>query len=383
VPGARTKVIQPLESAKVREIRVVEGQRVKRGQVLVVLDTVGAEADITRTHEDWVAAGLQRARALALLAAMDSARTPVLAAVPGATAAQMEAAVAHVQAQAQEFASKLARLDAEIARRVAEDVSVSAAIARAQDALPGAREQASDYQQLLLQEQVSRHATLDKAQRVLELEGELAQQRAKRSESRAALTEGRAQRVALQSETRRTWLDMLADATQRLTAYEQEWVKAKARNALSELSAPVDGTVQQLAIHTVGGVVTAAQTLMVLVPEGDEMVVEAVLENKDVGFVHVGQAAQVKVEAFAYTKYGTVPGQVINVSQDAINDEKRGLVYTAQIGLRESSLQVEGKLVQLSPGLSTTVEIKTGTRRLIEYFLSPLLQYKQESLRER
>jgi hemolysin D len=295
----------------------------------------------------------------------------------------MAAAQAHAQAQAQELASKLARLDAEIARRIAEEVSVAAAITRVQDALPSAREQASDYQQLLLQEQVSKHATLDKVQRVLDLEGELAQQRAKRNESRAALAEGRAQRVALQTETRRTWLDALADATQRLSAYEQEWVKAKARSALAELTAPVDGTVQQLAIHTVGGVVTAAQTLMVLVPDGEELVVEAVLENKDVGFVHAGQEAQVKVDAFSYTKYGTVPGQVISVSQDAVNDEKRGLVYTAQIALYQSTLLVEGKQVRLSPGLSTTVEIKTGKRRLIEYFLSPLLQYQQESLRER
>jgi hemolysin D len=383
VPGARTKLIQPLESAKVREIRVAEGQRVKRAQVLVVLDTVGAEADTARAHEDRVAAGLQRARAMALLASVDGARVPVLAQVPGATPQQMAAAQAHAQAQAQELASKLARLDAEIARRIAEEVSVAAAITRVQDALPSAREQASDYQQLLLQEQVSKHATLDKVQRVLDLEGELAQQRAKRNESRAALAEGRAQRVALQTETRRTWLDALADATQRLSAYEQEWVKAKARSALAELTAPVDGTVQQLAIHTVGGVVTAAQTLMVLVPDGEELVVEAVLENKDVGFVHAGQEAQVKVDAFSYTKYGTVPGQVISVSQDAVNDEKRGLVYTAQIALYQSTLLVEGKQVRLSPGLSTTVEIKTGKRRLIEYFLSPLLQYQQESLRER
>ena len=102
--------------------------------------------------------------------------------------------------------------------------------------------------------------------------------------------------------------------------------KARYQESLTLLNAPVAGTVQQLAIHTVGGVVTAAQPLMVIVPADQPVEVEAMLENKDVGFVRIGQEVEVKIDAFDYTKYGTVPARVVHVSRDAIQDEKKGLV---------------------------------------------------------
>ena len=107
------------------------------------------------------------------------------------------------------------------------------------------------------------------------------------------------------------------------------------------------------------------------------------MENKDVGFVMVGQDAQVKVEAFQYTKYGTIPGRGIHVSRDANQDEKRGLIYSIKVALDKESISVDGKDIPLSPGMSVSVEIKTGTRRIIEYVLSPLIQHGRESLRER
>ena len=149
------------------------------------------------------------------------------------------------------------------------------------------------------------------------------------------------------------------------------------------LTAPVDGVVQQLAIHTIGGVVTPAQALLALVPRENALEVEAVLENKDIGFVYAGQDATVKLETFLFTRYGTIPGKVRVVSNDAANDEKRGLIYPVRVQLARTTMQIENKTVNLSPGMAATVEIKTGTRRVIEYFLSPLLQYANESLRER
>jgi hemolysin D len=149
------------------------------------------------------------------------------------------------------------------------------------------------------------------------------------------------------------------------------------------LTAPVAGTVQQLAVHTVGGVVTAAQPLMVIVPKENVLEVEAWLPNKDIGFVNVGQVAEVKVEAFPFTKYGSLPGRVIQVSADAIQDEKRGLVYATRVRLARDTLRMENRAVRLTPGMAVTVEVRTGQRRVIEYFLDPLIQVGRESLRER
>jgi len=129
--------------------------------------------------------------------------------------------------------------------------------------------------------------------------------------------------------------------------------------------------------------VPAAQPLMQIVPKQAMVEMEAFMENKDVGFVQAGQDAQVKIDAFEYTKYGTVPAKVSHVSQDAIQDEKRGLIYSVKVVLTQPSIDVDGRAVALTPGMSGSVEIKTGTRRVIEYVLAPLLQHGRESLHER
>ena len=172
---------------------------------------------------------------------------------------------------------------------------------------------------------------------------------------------------------------------------------------MQALTAPVDGVVQQLAVHTVGGVVTPAQALLVVVPADSHLEIEAMVSNRDIGFVHAGQDAEIKVDTFNFTRYGLMHGQVLSVSQDAIirdakrTAERRGpgaqsdtsepkgqeLVYAARISLDRTEMQVEDELVNLSPGMAVTVEIKTGSRRILSYLLSPLLRYQQESLRER
>jgi hemolysin D len=162
--------------------------------------------------------------------------------------------------------------------------------------------------------------------------------------------------------------------------------------------------VQQLAVHTVGGVVTAAQALLILVPSDSHLEVEAMLSNRDIGFVHPGQDVEIKVDTFPFTRYGLIHGQVLSVSQDAITRDKpadktgekapgaestssepkgQELLYSARISLGRTQLQVEENLVNLAAGMAVTVEIKTGARAVITYLLSPLLRYKQESLRER
>jgi hemolysin D len=149
------------------------------------------------------------------------------------------------------------------------------------------------------------------------------------------------------------------------------------------LTSPVDGTVQQLIVHTVGGVVTPAQPVMLIVPRDNPLEVEAFIENKDIGFVKPNQAAEVKIETFQYTKYGTIHSKVTSVSHDAINDEKRGLIYSARVKMEKTTINVDNTVVSLTPGMAVSVEIKTGKRRVIEYFLSPLIQHTSESLRER
>jgi hemolysin D len=176
----------------------------------------------------------------------------------------------------------------------------------------------------------------------------------------------------------------LSDAETRMFTLSKELNKAEMRASQQRLVAPLDGIVQQLAIHTVGGVVTPAQQLMVIAPQKDQLEVEAWIENKDVGFVSENQDAEIKIESFPFTRYGTIEGKVVNLSGDAVPIEKVGLVYTARVSMAKSTIEVtSGKEVKLSPGMAVTVEVKTGERRIIEYFLAPLLKGVKEAARER
>jgi hemolysin D len=224
---------------------------------------------------------------------------------------------------------------------------------------------------------------MEKEQLRLEQEGELATQRSRASEIHAAVRESLAQRQALITETRRQLLDDWSEGRQKAATLEQELVKAQSRLQLTRLTAPIDGTVQQLAVHTIGGVVTPAQILMLVVPQQQRVEIEALLENKDVGFVHPEQPVEIKLETFPFTRYGTIQGTVTHISRDAITDEKRGLLYLAKIRLAKNTVNVDDHEEPIVPGMSATAEIKTGKRSVIEYFLSPVLQYKSESLRER
>lgn len=176
----------------------------------------------------------------------------------------------------------------------------------------------------------------------------------------------------------------LNDAETRARSLEQDLIKAETRDSQQRLTAPIDGVVQQLSVHTVGGIVTPAQQLLIVAPEAGHLEIEAWIENKDIGFVAQNQPAEIKIESFPFTRYGVIDGHVVSLSGDAVPVEKVGLVYTARVSLARHTMRVEnGKDIRLSPGMAVTVEIKTGQRRLIEYFLSPLLRGVKEAARER
>ncbi|MCK9285895.1 MAG: HlyD family type I secretion periplasmic adaptor subunit [Rhodocyclaceae bacterium] len=383
VPNDRSKVLGPVETSRVVAIHVSDGQRVKAGDLLIELDPTAAAADQSRLGSDRRTARFQAARARAMLAAIASGKPPAMEAIAEASPSETGKEQSMLEGQYGEYRTRLARIDAERSRQEAELRSVGEVIRKLEQTVPIAKRRAEDYKNLVDKSFISQHGYLEKEQSRIELEADLATQRSRATELAAALHENAAQRTALVAETRRILLDSLNDAEQKVAQLSQELVKAENRGALTRLVAPVDGTVQQLSAHTVGGVAAEAQPILTVVPADNALEVEAFLENKDIGFVDQGHEAEVKVETFPYTKYGTLHATVTHVSHDAINDEKRGLIYSARVKLDKATLQVEEKRVNLSPGMAVTVEIKTGRRRVIEYFLSPLLQYKDESLRER
>lgn len=403
VPNDRTKTIQPLETAIVKAIHVRDGQAVKAGEVLVELDATMAQADADRTQLDWQQMQLDAARAKAMLEALASNSAVAAMSDPlnGAEPEKFKLAQSFLAGEYAEYRAKAQQLNAESIQRQAERESTLETLYKLEATLPLIAQRAEDLKSLLEKNYVPRHDYLEKEQQRIETERDLAATRSRLNELDAVILTNKRQKEALTAETRRVQLDQQHAAEQKMAEFRQEFIKANDRREAMTLTAPVDGTVQQLAIHTVGGVVTPAQQLMLVVPADNTLEVEAFVENKDIGFVNTGQEAHVKIETFPFTKYGTINGTVLHVSNDAIQQDAQqtqsndkagdtnnrnkpsGLVYAARVELEKSTMQVEGKTINLTPGMAVTVEVKTGKRRLIEYFLSPLMQYKDESLRER
>lgn len=383
VPNDRSKTIQPFEVATVKRILVSDGQQVEAGEALIELDATRAEADQARLRGELASARLQVALGRALLAVLEQGAAARLPRPAGVDDAQFREAERLLGGQVDEYMARLGQIDAETARRRAELGATQALVRKLEQTLPIVRERAGDFQGLAAGNFVSRHRYLELEQARIEMAADLASQRHRLKEIKAALDAARSQRRGLAAETRRLAQDSIIDGQQRQAVLEQEYLKAESRGRLMRLSSPVAGTVRQLAVHTVGGVVTPAQPLMVIVPRGDRLEVEAFIENKDIGFIKPNQAAEVKVETFQYTKYGAINATVTSVSHDAINDEQRGLIYSTRVRIAKSQIQVGDTQVNLSPGMAVAVEIKLGKRRVMDYFLSPLLQHTQESLRER
>jgi hemolysin D len=412
IVGDRTKVIQPLEASIVRQVFVKDGDRVQAGQVLVALDPTIASADKTTVQEQIKAAASEVFRTQSLQQLLqnilsnreqtnaispdfrpDTSSKYVVAVfnipnmgtidrqtIQGQLQAQLQA---QLNSEWQDIRAKLAKLDAEAARRQAEVATAQASISKLQSTIPMAQTREADYKNLVGEGFISSHATQDKTRERVELERDLATQRARLGEARSALAETAQAKAAYRAETQRQLNDRHAHAASKLEQLTAEHSKASQRERQTQLTAPVAGVIQQLAIHSVGGVVTSAQPLMIVVPDSATVTAEVTIANQDIGFVNAGQTAEVKLETFPYTKYGTVKARVDIVTADAVTDEKKGSYYPATLTLSQKDMLIDGKRVNLSPGMNITAEIKTGKRRVIEYLLSPVQRAGSESLRER
>ena len=378
IVGDRTKVIQPLEVSVVKAVLVKDGDRVKAGQVLVELDATMVTADKANVQEQLASAASEEQRTAALQKALGGGQAPRI------DSQKLDAAtLAQLQSEWGDIVGKLSKLDAEAARRQAELATVQQTIAKLEATVPLAQTREADYKKLVDQGYVSGHATQDKTRERIELERDLATQRARLVEAQSALKETEQAKAAYRAETMRLLGDRQAQAATKHRQLDADNSKVSQRERLTRLTAPVDGVVQQLAIHTTGGVVTEAQALMIVVPDSAQVTAEVSIANLDIGFVNAGQMAEVKLETFPYTKYGTVLATVNVVTADAVTDEKKGSYYPATLTLSQKDMLIDGKRVRLSPGMNITAEIKTGRRRVIEYLLSPVQRAGQESLRER
>jgi hemolysin D len=404
IPTGKTKQIQPFETSVVRAIHVADGQRVKAGEVLIDLDPTINQADRDHLQHDVIMSELDVAR---LRAALATDKDPQAEFHPpaGATADMIKTQKQFLHDQYEEQRAKLAALEGQRAQKAAERNTVAATIEKLQATLPVLKQRLDIRQTLYDHETGSKANYLELLQTYVEQQKEVEVQKSHLQESEAALAAITQTRDQTAAEFRRTRYTELVDAERKAHGFKEDLIKAQEKTRLQQLTSPVDGTVQQLAVHTVGGVVTPGQVLLVVVPADTKLQIEAMVSNHDIGFVREGQDAQIKVDTFSFTRYGLLHGNVLSVSRDAIvrdkpqdksggngtpgaeadSSEPRGqdMSYSARVSLDRTQMDIEERTVDLSPGMAVTVEIKTGSRRVISYLLSPLLKFKQQALRER
>jgi membrane fusion protein, hemolysin D len=403
IPTGRTKVIQPFETAVVRAIHVRDGQHVKAGDVLVELDPTISAAELGHLEGDLLATEIEIGRLRAALADRDDPIQKFVSPA-GATPGQIATAHRFLTTQLAEQNAKIAAIEWQSAQKKAERTTAEATIEKIEALIPLLQQRVDVRKYLVEKEFGSKLQYLSDMQELVTQQKELVVQKSRYTEVDAALAGLDETRLRTEAEYNRILLDDLAKAEQKAAGLRQDVIKAEERTSLLRLTAQEDGVVQQLAVHSVGGVVTPAQTLMMLVPSTSRLEIEAMVPNRDIGFVRPGQRAAIKLDTFSFTRYGLRHGEVLSVSQDAITRDKpadkngdkgastetsssepkgQELVYSARISLDRTQMQVDDKLVNLAPGMAVTVEIKTGSRRIIDYLLSPLLRYSEESLRER
>ncbi len=402
VPLGQVKVVQPLETAMIRAIYVDEGDHVVAGQLLVDLDPTEAQADLGTLRYNLFQAELDAEVARVLLTRDPATR---FVAPAGSDPELVAGNWMQAKREIERHLAALAELDAERGQKQASLESNAAQIERLSTILPLLEEKLTTATGLWDKRYGARPAVLDAAQEVAEKRGDL---KAARSNVRQIEAEMRAL-DAKRDEARAAFLadagDRRTKALQKIAGLDQEITKVRQKESYRRLVAPVDGTVQGVKVHTPGAVVTTADVLMTVVPDGAGIEVEAQVGNGDIGFVREGQAVEVKLDAFPFTRYGLIKGHVRKLGRDAVQTGQVAgangapaqqsaagvaapagtaeLSYPAKITLDRDWIGVGGHREAVQAGMRVTAEIRTGDRKVLDYLLSPVMQAVKEAGRER
>jgi len=426
------KIIQPFDSGKIAAIHVANGQRVKAGDVLFDLDPAEAAADAKAARNarfESVAEIARRRYAVSVAAALSAreseagvARGFEREAIDGAFVAAeskvaFDAAVPDeirlrqrgvLAADLNQLGDQLSALDKQIAQKEATTKRLGMSIAFQDDLMVTLTDRVKTRQDAIDLKVGTKINLYDAKEELQKSQSQLASDQGQLIETEAALNELRSEKFKSLSQFIADNENKALDAAHKAEDAEQSLAKANAKLARTKLLAPIDGVAQQLSITTIGQVVTTGQQLLVIAPSEGPLQVEALVANLDIGFVKIGQDAVVKVDAFPFTRFGALRGKVVRIAQQAVDETeaKRALanvtsssntmppntsapgqpesfVFPVIIELTQTSMRIAETEMPLNPGMTVTAEIKTDSRRVIDYLLSPLAKVGSEAMRER
>ncbi len=407
IAAGNAKIVQPMQIGSVRAIHVRDGDYVRKGQLLIELDPTLATADVAQSDQSLQSAEIIKARDHALIGYLVG-QAPIFETPPGVSPQVASNQQRMIRTAIASYEAERASLLQQRAQHAAEHDSANFEIAKLRETLPYLDQQLEARRKLTENGHFSKLKLLEFQQARVEHIRNMDVQRAAAARAVASMRDTDVQVSRLRENFERTAATELSDASEKAGSAEQQVRKSEKVRELMQLRAPVDGVVQQLDVSTIGGVVQPAEPLMVIVPCSSDgrreiscqgaVEVEAFVLNKDVGFIHAGQRVVVKLEAFNFTDYGFIEGRVANVSRDAVErpsgnksggDEgpsggrESSPVYVARIQLNCAQEKVMSLCRRVTPGMAAQAEIRTGSRRIIQFLLSPLAKSVTEAGRER
>jgi hemolysin D len=379
VPSGYTKIVQAEDKGIVSKIYVENGSRVKEGDLLIELDTVMTGADLARLtkERDHYRLTLRR------LAAESDDSSFDLTGLEDCDPLELEKQRRLYENRMEDYASRLRVAEKSIAQ--AEENAKQSQIQREKLTMQVkiAREREQRTRIVAKKGGISNFTWQEYLEKYLSLKEDLNVQESEILRCEQILAQSQAELRSIKDEQNKDLSSQIVDASHNLRLVEEELKKAEEKYRLTQIRAPIDGIVQQLEIHTTGAIVTPAQPLMLVVPEGGKLQFEVWAINRDIGFIHNDQESEIKVETFNFQKYGTLDAVVDTVATEAVEDEQRGLIYRVLLSSEKDYFMVENNKISLIPGMAVTAEIKTRQKRVIEYFLEPFKTYMSEGLRER
>jgi hemolysin D len=395
VPQTLVKIVQPAEPGVVKQLLAHEGDHVKAGQVLARLDTTLATADKTSIGADLATQQMQVRRLQAELA--DQPMLPKA----GDNPALYEQVQSQFTAHRKAFLDGLDQEKSLLVKAEHEKKSALQIQAKLEQTLPTYKKSADAYARLEKEGFIADIAAADKQREAIEKTKDLDAQQATVAALNATIAAQQKRISQLHSTYQSELQKELAEVRARIAQLQPSLDKSIYREGLMELKAPQDGVIKDLATTTVGAVVQPGTVVLTLVPEGEQLYADVNIKNDDVGFLQVGQSAQVKLAAYPFQKYGMVMGKIIHVSADATEQSNANTrspgsestaedsaptiaTYKARIQLDAQTLiDPQGNKLTLTPGMQTVAEINQGRRSVLEYLLSPVQKAVKEAGRER
>lgn len=380
IPDGRLKVVQPFEEGIISAIHINEGQKVKQGQVLIELDSAMKTVDVesiektinTMEFENKLLKNELMEGDIEELVLKD-----VLSEVVQQDLYELtKSKISENKAKQETFKSLILQREAELKIEQSTNQKLANNLAILKD-----KEQ--KYKVLYEGGAIELQKWKDVIDEITLAENDLQIQYAKVEQAESLLEVARKNLDNFKEEIDTTILNLVVENDKKITELKAQLTKSQRSVQYQLLTSPVDGIVHGLSSNTIGGIVTPAQPIMNIVPDGTPLVVEVMIANKDRGFVDVGQEVGNKFDAFPFQKYGTVKGEVVSISPDAFEDEKLGSVFKMKISLDRTTINLSGNNFNITPGMAVTAEIMTGKRRIIEFFLDPIIKYADESLKLR